>query len=138
MDTEKRFGLKKTKATMLFVQMILILFLLVISLYLLVFVISNHLGGWMITSYIFITVSVLAVIYYSTFGYKKGDGIVKMAIHYIDKQKTKGNYPDDIHIVHETFAEEKTCLKFFQEYEERKTAMVCLDFDDLILRTIQI
>ena len=79
MDTEKRFGLKKTKATMLFVQMILILFLLVISLYLLVFVISNHLGGWMITSYIFITLSVITIICYSIFGYQKGDVIYQLS-----------------------------------------------------------
>ena len=72
------------------------------------------------------------------FGYKKGDGIVKTAIHYIDKQKTKGRYPDDIAIGRDSFEQEKECLKIFREYEERKTAMVCLDFDDLILRTIQI
>ena len=55
MDTEKRFGLKKSKAILLFIQMFLIVFLLIISIYLLIFVISNKLGGWMISSYIFIT-----------------------------------------------------------------------------------
>ena len=72
MDTEKRFGLKKSKAIMLFIQMFFIIFLLVVSIYLLIFVASNNLGGWMITSYIFITLSVLAIICYSTYGYKKG------------------------------------------------------------------
>lgn len=72
MDTEKKIGLKKSKAIMLFIQMFLILFLLVISIYLLVFVISNHLGGWMITSYIFIIISVVAIICYSIIGFKKG------------------------------------------------------------------
>ena len=80
MDTEKRFGLKKPKAIMLFVQMILILFLLVISIYLLVFVISNNLGGWMITSYIFITLSVVTMICYSVVGFKKGDLIYQLSI----------------------------------------------------------
>ena len=80
MDTEKRFGLKKPKAVMLFIQMLLIIFILIISVYLLVFVISNNLGGWMITSYIFITLSVLAIICYSVDGYKKGDIIYQISL----------------------------------------------------------
>ena len=80
MDTEKRFGLKKSKAIMLFIQMFFIIFLLVVSIYLLVFVSSNNLGGWMITSYIFITLSVLAIIYYSTFGFKKGELVYQLSI----------------------------------------------------------
>ena len=71
MDTFKRFGIKKSKAVMLFVQMILTLFLLAISIYLLVFVISNQLGGWMIASYILIILSVSAIIAYSIIGYKR-------------------------------------------------------------------
>ena len=80
MDTEKRFGLKKSKAILLFIQMFLIIFILIISIYLLVFVISNHLGGWMIISYIFITISVLAIIFYSVVGYKKGDVIYQLSV----------------------------------------------------------
>ena len=80
MDTEKRFGLKKSKAIMLFIQMFFIIFLLVVSIYLLIFVASNNLGGWMITSYIFITLSVLAIICYSTYGYKKGDLVYQLSI----------------------------------------------------------
>ena len=80
MDTEKRFGLKKSKAIMLFIQMFFIIFLLVISIYLLIFVTSNNLGGWMITSYIFITLSVITIILYSTFGYKKGDTIYQLSV----------------------------------------------------------
>ena len=80
MDTLKRFGINKPKAIMLFVQMILVLFLLAISIYLLVFVISNNLGGWMVSSYIFIILSVLAIIYYGAFGYRRGDSIYKLSI----------------------------------------------------------
>ena len=80
MDTEKRFGLKKSKAIMLFIQMFFIIFLLVVSIYLLIFVASNNLGGWMITSYIFITLSVLAIICYSTYGYKKGELVYQLSI----------------------------------------------------------
>ena len=80
MDTEKRFGLKKPKAIILFVQMLFIIFILIVSIYLLIFVISNNLGGWMIASYIFITLSVVVIIYYSTFGYRKGDIVYQLSI----------------------------------------------------------
>ena len=80
MDTEKRLGIKKPKAIMLFVQMILLLFLLAISIYLLVFVAANNLGGWMIASYVFIILSVAFAIGYGTFGYRKGEIMYKLAI----------------------------------------------------------
>ncbi len=72
MDTEKRLGIKKPKAIMLFVQMILVIFLLIVSVYLLAFVTSYNLGAWMIISYIFITLSVIALIGYGIIGFKKG------------------------------------------------------------------
>lgn len=72
MDTLKKYGIKKDKAILLFVQMILTIILLIVSIYLLVFVSINNLGGWMIASYILITLSVLAIICYSIIGYKKG------------------------------------------------------------------
>lgn len=80
MNTERKNDLKKTKRILLFAQMLLILFILAISVYLLVFVISHKFGGWMITSYIFITLSVLAIIYYSVIGYKKGDITYQLSI----------------------------------------------------------
>lgn len=80
MDTVKRFGIKKSKAILLFVQMLLTLFLLVVSIYLLVFSISNNLGGWMISSYVLITVSVIAAICYSIVGFKKGYGVFRLSI----------------------------------------------------------
>ena len=80
MDTEKRLGIKKPKAIMLFLQMFLVLFLLGVSIYLLVFVISNNLGGWMIASYILIIVSVLAVVFHGAYGYKKGDRAYRLSV----------------------------------------------------------
>lgn len=80
MDTEKRLGISKPKAIMLFVQMILTVVLLVISVYLLVFVASNNLGGWMIASYILIILSVLAIMGYGIIGYKKGDMAYLLAV----------------------------------------------------------
>ena len=53
--------------------MILIIILLATSIYLLVFTISNNLGGLMTVSYVFITISVLATICYGVIGYRKGD-----------------------------------------------------------------
>ena len=80
MDTEKRLGISKPKAIMLFAQMILTMVLLVISVYLLVFVASNNLGGWMIASYILIILSVLAIMGYGIIGYKKSDMAYLLAI----------------------------------------------------------
>lgn len=80
MDTVKRLGIKKPKAILLLLQMILVLFLLGISIYLLVFVISNNLGGWMIASYIQIILSVLAVICYGILGFRKGDMVFRLSI----------------------------------------------------------
>lgn len=80
MDTESRLGIKKNKAIMLFVQMILTILLLAVSVYLLIFVISNNLGGYMISSYILITISVLAIICYGIIGYKKGEIAYLLAI----------------------------------------------------------
>ena len=69
-------------------------------------------------------------------GYKRSDEIVKETIRYIKVKKTAGLTPEDIK---NTFrSSEKTSLEFFREYEDRKYAMVCLDFDDLIQKTIEV
>ena len=80
MNTEEKLGIKKPKAIMLFIQMFFITLLLIASIYLLVFVISNNLGGWMITSYVFITLSVLALISYAIIGFKKVDNAYQLAV----------------------------------------------------------
>ncbi len=72
MDTMQKYGMKKDKAILLFVQMVLTFLLLVVAVYLLVFVDIHNLGGWMIASYILITLSVLAIAVYGIYGYKKG------------------------------------------------------------------
>ena len=71
-------------------------------------------------------------------GLKKSDPIVKTALHYIGSKKTAGKYPEDIQITRESFEHEKECLSIFMEYEDRKTRMLALDFDDLMLKTLQI
>ncbi len=71
-------------------------------------------------------------------GYKRNDDVVKHTLGFIGYYKTKGLYPHDI--VLDRFASEndKKALKFFLQYEDRKDQMLSLDFDDLLLRTIQI
>ncbi|MBR1847050.1 MAG: UvrD-helicase domain-containing protein [Bacilli bacterium] len=71
-------------------------------------------------------------------GYKKSDPILKTALHYIDSKKTRGQYPEDIDIAHESFADEKMCLEIYARYEAQKQAMLAMDFDDLILVTLHI
>ena len=73
MNTEEKYGLKKSTAILLFVQMIWIVIALATAIYLLIFVASNHLGGWMMGSYIFILLSILSIIGYGVFGYRKGE-----------------------------------------------------------------
>jgi DNA helicase-2/ATP-dependent DNA helicase PcrA len=71
-------------------------------------------------------------------GFRKGDEIVKSATQYIRDKKTRGFYPEDIAIKVEAFKDEKICLKFYLLYEQKKSAAYALDFDDLLLKTIQI
>ena len=80
MNTKEKFGLEKSKAILLFIQMILSIIVLITSIYLLVFTIVNKLSGWMIASYIFITVSIVAVILYALFGYNKGDFYYRLSV----------------------------------------------------------
>ena len=73
MNTEEKYGLKKSSAILLFVQMIWIIIALATAVYLLIFVASHQLGGWMLASYIFILLSILSIIGYGVFGYRKGE-----------------------------------------------------------------
>ena len=71
-------------------------------------------------------------------GYKKNDDIVKYAIGFIAANKCKGLYPENVLIDKYSLERVKTALKIFHLYEERKDQMLSLDFDDLLLKTIQI
>ena len=68
-------------------------------------------------------------------GYKKSDQIVKKTIGYIGKMKLLEKYPQDITITKESFEDEKICHKLYTRYEEEKDKFLCLDFDDLLLKT---
>ncbi|MBE6142116.1 MAG: hypothetical protein E7175_04705 [Erysipelotrichaceae bacterium] len=80
MDTIKKYGIRKDKAILLFFQMLLTVVITVISIYLLIFIIINNLGPWMISSYIFISLSSFAIICYGIIGYKKGEIAYLLAI----------------------------------------------------------
>ena len=71
-------------------------------------------------------------------GYKRNDDVIKYAIGFIGGQKCVGRYPENVFIDEHSLAKTKTALKIFHIYEERKDKMLSLDFDDLLLRTIQI
>ncbi|MCQ2801229.1 MAG: UvrD-helicase domain-containing protein [Bacilli bacterium] len=71
-------------------------------------------------------------------GFKKNDDVVKYAIGYIGANKCKGYYPEDIVLDEHELQKVKTANKIFHMYEERKDRMLSLDFDDLLLKTIQI
>ena len=80
MDTLKKYGLTKAKAILLFLQMFLIIIQLLIAVYLLVFSIEYNLSEWMISSYIFIMISVISIIIYAVIGFKKGEIAYLLAI----------------------------------------------------------
>ena len=70
-------------------------------------------------------------------GYRKKDNIVKEAISFIGDCKCKGYYPFDITLKpNEQHLSEH--LKIFDMYETKKSSMYGLDFDDLLMQTINI
>lgn len=71
-------------------------------------------------------------------GFKKNDEIVKYAAGFIGYHKCNGRYADDVVLDEFAVLREKKALEFFHEYELRKDQMLSLDFDDLLLKTIQI
>lgn len=71
-------------------------------------------------------------------GYKRNDDVVKIAINYIASYKCKGQYPEDVFLDNESPEKIKVANKIFHIYEEKKDKMFSLDFDDLLLKTIQI
>lgn len=71
-------------------------------------------------------------------GYKRNDDIVKYTLSYISWNKCKGIYPSDVVTGGVLSPREKEALKMFHIYENRKEQMLSLDFDDLLLKTIEI
>jgi DNA helicase II / ATP-dependent DNA helicase PcrA len=71
-------------------------------------------------------------------GFRRGDDIVKQALRYIAEQKSQGIAPEQIRIEYERFPTEKLCLEFYHAYEAKLARMANLDFDDLLIKTIQI
>lgn len=72
------------------------------------------------------------------FQVSKGDPLIKKSLHYIGANKSLGKYPRDIRIEVERFEEERKCLELYALYEEQLAKTYNLDFDDLLLKTIQI
>ena len=70
-------------------------------------------------------------------GFEKKDEIVNKAVNFIQKWKGEGYYPNNKNI-DTKFVGGDDILKIFEVYEGLKNANYALDFDDLILKTIQI
>lgn len=71
-------------------------------------------------------------------GFKKNDAIIKYAMTFISHYKCIGTYPCDIKVSDLHEKNERVALEIYALYEERKNQMLSLDFDDLLLRTIEI
>ena len=71
-------------------------------------------------------------------GLKRNDELVKKTLGFIGYNKCIGKYPDDVIIDRHADEDVKKCLKFYHLYEAKKEAMLSLDFDDLLLKTIEI
>ena len=72
-------------------------------------------------------------------GYKKKDPMVKATKNYIADKRTRGILPDQIvRNPHSYFKEEEQAIEAYRRYEEKKWNMVALDFDDLLIKTLQI
>ena len=75
----------------------------------------------------------------SDMGYKKKDPMVKATKSYIADKRTRGILPDQIkRNPHSYFKEEDQAIEAYRRYEEKKWNMVALDFDDLLIKTLQI
>lgn len=81
MDTEKRFGLKKWKAIVLFVQLFLIILATTSTAYVLGFSMAKKVGALFIIVYSVILISYVSIIFYAVYGYKEDDSYFLGAIY---------------------------------------------------------
>jgi DNA helicase-2/ATP-dependent DNA helicase PcrA len=72
------------------------------------------------------------------YGLEKKDKLVGEALNYIYAMKGLGKYPNDIKLNQGIFRDEKKLLDIYKIYESLKFDDKALDFDDLILKTIEI
>jgi DNA helicase-2/ATP-dependent DNA helicase PcrA len=72
------------------------------------------------------------------YGLEKKDKLVGEALNYIYAMKGLGKYPNDIKLNQRIFRDEKKLLDIYKIYESLKFDDKALDFDDLILKTIEI
>ena len=80
MDTESKYGIKKSQAILLFVQMIFVILILAAPIYVLLYLSHFQPNGWMIAVHVLLLVSVIALILYSAYGYKLGDKVYHLTI----------------------------------------------------------
>ncbi len=68
----------------------------------------------------------------------KNDPLIKLALSYIRNNKMKGILPGDLSEKINLFPDEDKCIEMFTRYEQYLYDTGNLDFDDLLLKTIQI
>ncbi|MDD2398061.1 MAG: 3'-5' exonuclease [Bacilli bacterium] len=72
-------------------------------------------------------------------GLRRGDEIVRLTLDFLGRQKMEGRYPEDIDKEElKFFQRNKECLDFWVEYEARMKKMLALDFDDLLIKAVNI
>ena len=71
MDTQSKFGLKKSKAILLFIQMLAIIIGTVLSGFVFGFLISASYGGLMLAGSLMVFIAYVSIIVYAAVGYRK-------------------------------------------------------------------
>ena len=80
MDTQEKFGLKKSHAILLFIQMLIIILGTIITGFVFTFIVSSGYGGIMLASSVSVLISYVVIILYGSFGYSKDDAYYLVAI----------------------------------------------------------
>ena len=72
-------------------------------------------------------------------GLRRSDEIVRLTLNFLAKHKMEGRYPEDVdEKTIKFYKRNEECLDFWIEYETRMKKMLALDFDDLLIKTVNI
>ena len=80
MDTQEKFGLKKSNAILLFVQMIILILSTIISCFVFGFILAKDYGGLMLASSLTMVIAHVAIIVYGAVGYNREKGYYYAAL----------------------------------------------------------
>ena len=80
MDTQEKFGLKKSNAILLFIQMIILIISTVISCFVFGFILAKDYGGLMLASSLTMLIAHVAIVVYGAIGYNREKGYYYTAL----------------------------------------------------------